>query len=135
MIFADTGFFLSTVEPRDALHSRARAWIATLHEPLLLTEFVLLEVINPLSPFRDRHKVEGLVTHVRCSAGYTIVPVTSELLNAGLVMHIVRPDKEGSLTDCISFVVLKQRGIACALAHDHHFEQAGFEAWLRRDPP
>jgi predicted nucleic acid-binding protein len=26
-------------------------------------------------------------------------------------------------------------GFLLALTHDHHFEQAGFEALLRRDPP
>ncbi len=44
-------------------------------------------------------------------------------------------DQEWSLTDCISFIVMQQRGISPALTYDHHFEQAGFEALLRRDPP
>jgi predicted nucleic acid-binding protein len=30
---------------------------------------------------------------------------------------------------------MRQQGILKALTHDHHFEQAGFEALLRRDPP
>jgi predicted nucleic acid-binding protein len=53
----------------------------------------------------------------------------------GLELHSRRADKEWSLTDCISFFVMQERGIHQALAHDHHFEQAGFEALLRRDPP
>ena len=32
------------------------------------------------------------------------------------------------------FLVMRQHGIRQALAHDHHFEQAGFDALLRRDP-
>jgi predicted nucleic acid-binding protein len=35
----------------------------------------------------------------------------------------------------VSFVVMERLGIRQALAYDHHFEQAGFEALLRRDPP
>ena len=35
------------------------------------------------------------------------------------------------LTDCISFVVMQERGIAEALTGDHHFEQAGFAALLK----
>jgi predicted nucleic acid-binding protein len=42
-----------------------------------------------------------------------------------------RADKEWSLTDCASFKIMKARGITEALAHDHHFEQAGFTALLR----
>lgn len=50
-------------------------------------------------------------------------------------MHRERPDKEWSLTDCISFALMGERRIQRALAYDHHFEQAGFEALLRKDPP
>ena len=35
-----------------------------------------------------------------------------------------------SLTDCISFVVMKQYDLHEALTADHHFEQAGFRALL-----
>jgi predicted nucleic acid-binding protein len=30
---------------------------------------------------------------------------------------------------------MQRRGVTRALTYDHHFEQAGFEALLRRDPP
>jgi predicted nucleic acid-binding protein len=42
-----------------------------------------------------------------------------------------RPDKEWSLTDCISFVVMNERGITDAFTNDHHFEQAGFQILLK----
>jgi predicted nucleic acid-binding protein len=37
-----------------------------------------------------------------------------------------RTDKDWSLTDCTSFVVMKSRGIERAFTADRHFEQAGF---------
>ena len=42
-----------------------------------------------------------------------------------------RNDKQWSLTDCISFVVMQDYEITDALTGDHHFEQAGFRALLR----
>jgi len=46
-------------------------------------------------------------------------------------MYQRRPDKNWSLTDCISFVVMQDHGITEALTGDHHFEQAGFVALLK----
>jgi hypothetical protein len=49
----------------------------------------------------------------------------------GVQLYAQRPDKEWSLTDCISFVVMTQEGIFDALTGDRHFEQAGFVALLK----
>jgi len=37
-----------------------------------------------------------------------------------------RPDKNWSLTDCITFVIMREAGLQEALTGDRHFEQAGF---------
>ena len=35
-------------------------------------------------------------------------------------------DKQWGLVDCISFVIMRERGVTEALTSDHHFVQAGF---------
>ena len=60
-----------------------------------------------------------------------IVPPSDLLFQRGLDLYAARGDKEWSLTDCISFVVMGDHGIADALTGDHHFEQAGFTPLLR----
>ena len=135
MIFVDTGFFLALAQERDALHQRAVAWAGCCSERLLVTEFVLLELVNSLSAPIDRGKAHAMVNAIRSSGAYEVIAIDSHLFDAGLQLHAARPDKEWSLTDCISFVVMDGRKISRALAYDHHFEQAGFEALLRRDPP
>jgi uncharacterized protein len=64
-------------------------------------------------------------------AALTIVPAERALMLDGLALYEARPDKEWSLTDCISFVVMKQQGILEAVTADRHFEQAGFVALLK----
>lgn len=68
---------------------------------------------------------------MRSSPRFKIVPLDSQLLELGLQRMGARSDKDWSLTDCISFVVMEREGIAEALTGDHHFEQAGFVALLK----
>jgi len=134
MIFVDSGFLLAVAQPADQLHKRAVAWSGHISEPLLVTEYVLCETVNGLSKPADRaraHRIVGMVN----DSNYTLVHASLELFAAGLKLHRDRPDKEWSLTDCISFHVMRERGVTRALAYDQHFEQAGFEALLRKDPP
>jgi uncharacterized protein len=135
MILLDTGYFIALFTPDDDLHARAAAWSLHLAEPLLVTEYILLECVNCFSRPQDRPSAHALIEHVRSDGVCEVVPASQELFEAGLRLHRDRPDKEWSLTDCISFELMAERGMNQALAYDHHFEQAGFEALLRRDPP
>ena len=38
-----------------------------------------------------------------------------------------RADKDWSLTDCVSFVVMQREGVIEVLSGDRHFAQAGFK--------
>ena len=59
-----------------------------------------------------------------------VVPQYTALMNGALSLFEQRPDKEWSLCDCASFVVMQDLGITDALSTDHHFDQAGFTALL-----
>jgi hypothetical protein len=58
------------------------------------------------------------------------MPSSNELFAAGVELYATRPDKEWSLTDCISFVVMEREGLTDALTGDRHFEQSGFKVLL-----
>lgn len=60
----------------------------------------------------------------------TIVPFSAELFDRGIAPYSERRDKDWSLTDCISFVVMQEHGLTDALTSDRHFEQAGFRRLL-----
>ncbi|HVM50019.1 MAG TPA: PIN domain-containing protein [Candidatus Acidoferrum sp.] len=135
MILLDTGNFIALFRPEDQLNQRAAAWSLYLSEPLLVTEYVLLECVNALSRPKERPATHALIQYARSEAGCELVHASSALFEAGLRLHNERPDMEWSLTNCISFVLMKEHSVRRALAYDHHLEQAGFEALLRRDPP
>ena len=62
-----------------------------------------------------------------------IVAATTKLLRQGVKLYSHRLDKDWSLTDCISFIVMEERGMSDGLTGDHHFEQADFRALLKLD--
>ncbi len=135
MIFADTGFFIAILNPRDELHSRALGWLPVVKAPLVVSEYVIWETINYFSMPIDRPKVHAWLAQVRSGASFEVVAASPALFDAAVQLHRQRPDQQWSLTDCASFVIMQDKGIREALAWDHHFEQAGYLALLRLERP
>ena len=67
---------------------------------------------------------------LRHEDGYRIAPLSEPLLEQAIILYRERHDKGWGLTDCISFVLMKQEGVSEALTADLHFQQAGFRALL-----
>lgn len=133
-IFADTSYFLAILSPRDQYHERAVAWSRTLRVPVVTTEYVLVEVGNSLTKGEDRELFVEFHAAMSADDAMELVPATTEWLDHGIKLFSERSDKEWSLTDCISFVVMTDRAMTDALTADRDFEQAGFRALLRHDP-
>ena len=64
-----------------------------------------------------------------------VVPQSAEYSADAIRLFAARSDKDWSLTDCLSFVVMERKRIREALTADNHFEQAGFQAILTGTPP
>jgi predicted nucleic acid-binding protein len=79
---------------------------------------------------RNRDAFIRLYRALRANPAVELIP-GDDRLESGLDLYARHPDESWSLTDCISFVVMTERGIIEALTGDHHFEQAGFRALLR----
>jgi predicted nucleic acid-binding protein len=133
-VFADTGYWIALLSPRDDLHLRAKEIAATLTGVQVVTsEWVLIEVLNGFAG-RGQHlrSIAGAtVSALRASAGAVVVPQTDEAFSEALKLYRETTDKQLSLTDCSSFLIMRKRGIDSALTPDHHFEQANFKALLR----
>jgi uncharacterized protein len=129
-VFADTFYFLALLNERDAAHNRAVSVSRTTGLRLVTTEFVLLELADALCRPGQREEALALWNLVQMEPAFRLVTATSELIQRGRELYRGRPDKEWSLTDCISFVVMQDEQLGEALTGDRHFEQAGFKILL-----
>lgn len=130
-IFADSFFFIALLNPSDQHHEAAVAASSGLAAPPVTTEPVLIELADAPSAPANRRRVAAFCAGLAEDPGIRVVPLDAHLFARGLELYAARPDKEWSLTDCLSFVVMRDRGITGALTGDRHFEQAGFVALLR----
>jgi predicted nucleic acid-binding protein len=131
-IFADSFYFFALLNSRDPAHAKAVAFTGAYSGRIVTTGWVLTELADGWArPARWRSVFIQLQADIRANPDITILPCTDQLLDEGIHLYGQRPDKEWSLTDCISFVVMQQEGLTEALTGDHHFEQAGFVALLK----
>jgi uncharacterized protein len=129
-VFADTFFYLALLNEDDPAHERALAE-SKLSRAIVTTEFILLELGNACARAEDHDDFLALVKGMRASSRVKIVPLSFELLQRGLDLMRERNDKDWSLTDCISFIVMEEGDLREALTGDQHFEQAGFKVLLK----
>lgn len=135
--FADTSFWIGLSSKRDQHHHRAVAWhqfVIRNRSTIVTTEAVLLEWLNALSDVSTRRIAAESYLRVRADARIEVVPLQAELMDSAIQLYRGRPDKNWSLTDCLSFLVMERRGLAEALTTDHDFEQAGFRANMLDQP-
>lgn len=130
-VFADTGFYVAMLSKRDSLHDRVLEFLTTFEGQIVTTEFILIETANFNSRPADRKRFVSLIEQIRADEKTLLVPATSDLFEGGQTLFRNRLDKEWSLTDCISFVVMSDNELSDALTADNHFEQAGFRALLK----
>jgi predicted nucleic acid-binding protein len=130
VVFADTYFYVALLSRRDNRHRKALDWASQNQTRIVTTEFVLLETANFCRSSRDRERFAKFAVALETNPLTTIVRCDTDWFHLAMERFADRPDKEWSLTDCISFVVMEERGLTDALTNDHHFEQCGFTALL-----
>lgn len=129
-IFADTYYYLAVVNDLDGGHRRAMDFSASYHGSTVTTEWVLMEVADALSSQQQRPSFVELLDNLTNDSSVTIVEANHSLFESGVDLFSRRFDKNWSLTDCTSFMVMQRYGISEALTADRHFAQAGFTPLL-----
>lgn len=133
-VFLDTAFAIALSSPKDHFHHRAGLLAEQLQEAgtcLVTTRAVILEIGNALSKERYHAAAVRLLNSLEADPAVEVIPLSEPLYARAFRLYRERPDKEWGLTDCVSFVVMEDRGLSEALTTDEHFPQAGFRALLR----
>jgi uncharacterized protein len=127
-IIVDTGYWIALFDSRDRNHSIAKRNLKVLLKNfrLLLTDFIVFEAITYLNCSIGRHDLALRFLAKTKESGLTIIPVDESVKSEALEMFKTYDDKALSVTDCASFVTMRERGIQKYAGFDDHFKQMGF---------
>ena len=135
--FADASYWIARIDPGDNFHRQATEYEAAIQSEngrIVTTQLVLNEVLAPRSgsTAEMRRAAIELIDRISRDPRVSIVAQSPEqFAEAFDTFRTVTNDKEWSITDCASFQVMWRLQIRSALTSDHHFEQAGFDVFLR----
>jgi predicted nucleic acid-binding protein len=130
-LFLDTGFLLALESADDQHHAAAHQYWQSFESgnsvPLVTTSYVLDEVATFFNTRGLHAKAVETCSDLMNSPSVLLVHVDEDLFQEAWRYFARHDDKRYSLTDCVSFVVMKRMKIKTALTFDQHFAQAGFE--------
>ena len=92
------------------------------------TNYIITELVALLSSryHLPRQQVIKVINAIKADIAVEVVYIEKSTDDEAWALLESRLDKEWSLVDASSFIVMKQFGMTQALTTDHHFTQAGF---------
>ncbi len=127
-VFADTSGLYAVFDDRDQNHARARrAWTALVEgeDSLVCTNYIVLETVTLL---QERLGLDAVrLFQENLLPLLSVEWVDTGLHLAGMAAVLTAARRDLSLTDCISFEVMRRRGIRKVFTFDRHFREQGFE--------
>lgn len=128
-IYVDTSAFLAVINPSDNKHSSAsRSWINLVKQSqrMVTSQYALVETITLIHSRHGTSGVERFLTDIAPVVEIAWPDVNSH--SAAVRAMLAHPGKSGpSLVDCMSFEVIRQRGIKDVFSYDRHFSGRGFK--------
>lgn len=128
-IFLDTGFIIALEAADDQNHKTAsNHWrnISKPPSPLITTSYIFDEIVTFFNSRNRYAKAFEIGERLLKSPSIQFIHVDEALFFEAWIFFKQRHDKLYSLTDCISFLVMRKFGIDTALTFDKHFQQEGF---------
>jgi uncharacterized protein len=131
-IFVDTGPWVAWMDVRDQWREVAMREMSILKIQrcsLVTTNWVLAEAYTGLVDRISRKAIARLREIVEESSRIRVIWVDRVIEELAWQKFLQYDDKDISMVDCTSFVVMEQWGISTAFTFDRHFLQVGFQTW------
>ena len=135
-VFADTSGWASLFVSTELYHHQASQHFAQFRQDqqtIVTSNYVIAELVALFnSPLQlPRNKLFQYVEAIKTASYVELIYVNSEIDELAWALLKNRRDKNWSLVDATSFIIMQQFNIQIALTTDHHFEQAGFMRLLK----
>ena len=135
-LFVDTSGWANLIDISQPFHSlsvKIYQNARSQKHKIITTSYIITELIALLSkPLRiPRPKVIAFIQSLKTSPYVEVIHISKEIDTKAWELLMQRQDKEWSLVDCSSFIVMQESKITESLTSDHHFEQAGFICLLK----
>lgn len=132
-LFIDSAYVIALVNRRDKYHPEAVSLAHRYNKrKFVVTDAILFEIGNALAR-QFRESAANIFDQFLDSPEVEIVYTTPERLEKAITLYKLMADKQWSLVDCVSFELMRERGINEALTPDHHFTQAGFRTLFAKE--
>ncbi|HEX6818165.1 MAG TPA: PIN domain-containing protein [Ktedonobacterales bacterium] len=130
-LFVDTSGWADPVLRNTADHEAMEAaykQIVASNRPLVTTNYVIAELVALLTARSraTRPQILALINSIKRLPQLRILHVDESLDTAAWELLERSPDKDWSLCDAASFVLMRQFSISEAFTSDRHFDQTGF---------
>jgi len=130
-LFVDTSGWAYFLDRQDPLHAEIVAFVQRAlaqRRHLVTTNYIITELVALLSSryHLPLQQVIKAINAIKTDPSVEMVYIEQTFDDEAWSLLEARLDKEWSLVDASSFVVMKHYRITEALTTDHHFTQAGF---------
>jgi predicted nucleic acid-binding protein len=128
-VFLDTSYLLALELAKDQNHPAANQhWQTIIQSPpsFVTTSYVFDEVVTYFNSRGHHAKAIQVGNNLLISTSVELVHVDEALFYEGWRYFQQHQDKDYSLTDCISFMVMTRFSLSTAFTFDEDFVQAGF---------
>lgn len=129
-VFVDTSAWIAFLDASDKHHPKIANFIKSSvgKRCLVTSDYVVYETLTYLNCSLKAYKLaKDFYAKVQSASGVEIVLVTKQMCDKALAEFFFKfTDKQLSVVDATSFLIMKKLNLKVALTLDRHYEQVGF---------